>query len=65
MSDENVSRLENQYIPKLKETKKFQNELYELCKIKDDAELLPGMFRAEALFRIECKKEKDSAVADM
>jgi len=30
-----------------------------------DAQLLPNMFKAEALFRKECKKEKDEAVAEM
>jgi len=53
-------------LPKIKETRKFQNELFdELEKIRQDAELLPTMFRAEAVFRIECKKEKDDAVKDM
>jgi len=61
-----VNRLENIYIPKIKETKKFQSELYdELSRIKQDAELLPGMFRAEAVFRIDCKREKDEAEEKM
>ena len=33
--------------------------------IKRDSELLPSMFRAEAKFRKECKKEKDEAVEKM
>ena len=65
-AEDQVAQLQNQYLPKIKETKKFQNELYdELEKIRQDAELLPTMFRAEALFRIECKKEKDDAVDKM
>lgn len=65
-AEEDISRLENQYLPKIKETKKFQQELYdELEQIRNDAELLPSMFRAEAVFRLECKKEKDEAVEKM
>jgi len=65
-AEEDINRLENQYIPKIKETKKFQQELYdELEKIRQDAELLPTMFRAEAVFRKECKIEKDQAVEKM
>ena len=37
----------------------------ELDKIRQDAELLPSMFRAEASFRKECKREKDEAVEKM
>jgi len=34
-AEDEVSRLENQYLPKLKETKKYQQELYdELEKIR-------------------------------
>ena len=45
-------RLKTWYIPRLKETKKYQKELAaELEKIKSDAELLPSMFRAEARIR--------------
>ena len=36
-----------------------------LEKIKQDANLLPDMFRAEAKYRKENKKEKDEAVAKM
>jgi hypothetical protein len=36
-----------------------------LDEIKRDSELLPSMFRAEAKFRQECKKEKEDAVAKM
>lgn len=46
----------------MKETRKYQKDLAnELEKIKQDAELLPSMFRAEAVFRNQCKKEKDEA----
>ena len=34
----------------------------ELDRIKSDAELLPSMFRNEALFRNQCKKERDDAL---
>jgi hypothetical protein len=36
-----------------------------LEKIKQDAELLPDMFRAEARYRKENKKEKDEAIEKM
>jgi hypothetical protein len=45
---------------------RYQKELYEeLDKIKSDAELLPSMFRAEAVFRNQCRKERDEAVEKM
>jgi hypothetical protein len=37
----------------------------ELDKIKSDAELLPSMFRSEAMFRNQCRKERDEAVEKM
>ena len=37
----------------------------ELDKIRSDAELLPSMFRAEAVYRNQCKSERDEAVAKM
>ena len=44
--------LENWLKPKLNDTKKYQKTLAsELNKIRQDAELLPSMFRAEAQFR--------------
>ena len=44
--------LESWLKPKLNEVKKFQRELAEeVNKIRQDAELLPSMFRAEAQFR--------------
>ena len=65
-AEDKANRYENFYIPKMKETRKFQKEVYnELEKIRQDAELLPSMFRAEAVFRKECKKEKDEAVDKM
>lgn len=46
----------------MKETKRYQKELFEeLAKIKTDAELLPSMFRHEAVYRSECKKDKEIA----
>jgi cell shape-determining protein MreC len=48
-AEERNSKYENYYIPRIKETRKFHNEIYdELEKIRQDAELLPSMFRAEA-----------------
>lgn len=48
--EEKANKYENNYIPKLKETKKFQKEIFgELERIRNDAELLPWMFRAEAV----------------
>ena len=65
-SEEKVQRFENWYIPKLKDTRKYQKEIYdELEKIRQDAELLPSMFRAEVAFRKECSAEKDEAVSKM
>lgn len=64
--EDKIGRYENWYNPRLKETQKFQKEIFEeLEKIRQDAELLPSMFRAEAQFRIECKREKDEAVEKM
>jgi hypothetical protein len=40
--------------------------LAEECdKIRSDAELLPSMFRAEAVFRNQCRKERDEALEKM
>lgn len=65
-SDDERNRLKTWYIPRLKETRKYQKELaLELDKIKSDAELLPSMFRAEAVFRNQCRKERDEAVDKM
>ena len=48
--EEKATKYENNYLPKLKETKKYQKEIYtELERIRNDAELLPWMFRAEAV----------------
>ena len=50
----------------MKETKKLYIELHaELERIKQDAELLPDMFQAEAQFRITCKEEANKAREDM
>lgn len=59
-------KYENNYLPKLKETKIYQKEIYgELERIRNDAELLPWMFRAEAVQRRKYKYEKDNAVQQM
>jgi len=51
-ADEERNRLKTWYIVRLRETIKYQKELAEECdKIRSDAELLPSMFRAEAVFR--------------
>lgn len=53
-------------LPKLKDTVQKQKGLFEeLEKVHLDAQLLPAMFKAEAIFRKECKKEKDDAVTEM
>lgn len=58
--------LESWLKPKLKETKRYQKELAgELLKIRQDAELLPSMFRAEAKFRNQCKQDKEDAEIKM
>ena len=65
-ADERIGRDDNWYHPRLKETRRYQKELADaLEKIKQDAELLPDMFRAEAKYRKENKKDKDDAVARM
>jgi chromosome segregation ATPase len=65
-ADDERNRLKTWYIPRLKETRKYQKELSEECdKIRSDAELLPSMFRAEAVFRNQCRKERDEAVEKM
>lgn len=58
--------LESYLKPRLKDVKKYQRELAtELNKIRQDAELLPSMFRAEAQFRNQCKKDKEDAEIKM
>jgi len=58
--------LENKIFPKIKETKEYHKSLAkEIKKIKEDGELLPSMFRAEAQFRNQCKQEKDEAFEAM
>ena len=50
------------YVPKLKQTVNFQKELFdELQKIREDAELLPQMFRAEAADRDRIRSEMMTA----
>lgn len=64
--EEKANKYESNYIPKLRETKKFQKEIYgELERIRNDAELLPWMFRAEAVQRKKYKHDKDDAIAKM
>ena len=59
-AEEKVTKLEGHMLPKLKETVGRQKDIKtELEQIFLDAQLLPNMFKAEALFRKECKKEKD------
>lgn len=61
-----LQRLENKIFPKIKETKEYHKSLAkEIKKIKEDGELLPSMFRAEAQFRNQCKQEKDEAFEAM
>ena len=58
-------RKDNFIKPKIKEIQKYQKELAdELVKLKQDGELLPSMFRAEAQFRNKCKQEKDEALVE-
>ena len=62
-AEDKIAKYDNFYLPKLKDTKKYQRELAEnIEQISSDAELLPSMFRAEAAFRIECKNQKDEAL---
>lgn len=65
-ADDKNSKLEGHMLPKLKDTTSRQKEIAEeLERIHLDSQLLPAMFRAEANFRLECKKEKDDAVDEM
>lgn len=51
-SEEELNRLKSWFVPKLEEAKKVQKEvLNELKYIRQDAALLPAMFRQEAIFR--------------
>jgi hypothetical protein len=51
-SEEKYSKLANVYWPRLSATRDLlTTQVEELERIKQDAELLPSMFRAEALFR--------------
>lgn len=53
------------YVPRLKQTIAFQKELSdELTKIREDAELLPQMFRSEAADRDRIRGEKDTAIRE-
>lgn len=52
LANDQKKSLENWLKPKLNEVKRFQKELAEeVNRIRQDAELLPSMFRAEAQFR--------------
>jgi hypothetical protein len=60
--DEELTKLKQWYFPKLKKTKEYQKEIAaELDMIRNDAELLPQMFRHEAVFRTKCKQDKENA----
>ena len=62
--DEELNRLKQWYIPRLQKTKQYQKEIaQELEMIRQDAELLPQMFRHEAVFRTKCKQDKEEAEA--
>ena len=53
------------YVPRLEKTIKFQKELSdELQHIREDAELLPSMFRQEAADRDRIRGAKDKAEED-
>lgn len=65
-ADDKNNKLEGHMIPKLRETISRQKDVsVELEQIHLDSQLLPAMFRAEAMFRKECKKDKDEAVTEM
>lgn len=65
-AEEKNTKYEMWYLPKLRETKKYQKEIYsELERLKNDAELLPWMFRAEAVQRKKYKLEKTEAIDKM
>lgn len=60
---EEKEKLETMYLPKIKDTKKFQQEIHdELEKIKGDADMLPSMFRMEVEFRKRQEAEKNAAI---
>ena len=65
-TEEKVTKYTTQYLPKLKDTIKFQKEMQQnLQKISNDAELLPWMFRAEAKQSKEYRSEREMAVAKL
>lgn len=54
------------YMPKLKSTVQFQKELMaELQQVREDTELLPGMFREEAKERLMLQEERKAAEEKM
>lgn len=61
-----MAKLSGTYIPKIKQTHEFQKEILEkVQQIKNDSELLPWMFRAEAKESKKYKVEKEKAVTTM
>jgi hypothetical protein len=49
-------------MPKLKSTVQYQKELMvELQQVREDTELLPGMFREEAKERLQLQEERKAA----
>lgn len=51
--------MKNIYLPKLNKTLAYQKEIVsELQQVRDDTELLPGMFREEAKERLQLVEER-------
>lgn len=58
-ADSKLSKFNNFALPKIEETERLQKELLqELKQIRQDADLLPGMFRNEAQLKINIREEK-------
>lgn len=65
-TEDKVTKYATQYMPKIKATQDFQKEIWEkVQQIKNDSELLPWMFRAEAKESKKYKVEKEKAVTTM
>lgn len=58
--------MKNIYLPKLNKTLAYQKEIVsELQQVRDDTELLPGMFREEAKERLQLVEERRQAQEKM
>jgi DNA repair ATPase RecN len=63
-SDDELAKMAQKYMPKVKQTIEFQKEIIaELKNIKADSELLPKMFQQLAAERATSKENEENAIA--